>query len=90
MNCINAIPSQGQEKLEKSLCQVHTGEGETGGLIYCMEASGQSSGGTTAKSIDVKRERSLASHLRKLLSFTGTAGECHYCYLVWVKHLEGY
>lgn len=34
-------------------------------------------------------EQSLGSHLRKLLSFSGTAAEWNYCNLVGVKHLEG-
>jgi len=41
----NAIHSQGQEKLEKSPCEVHTAEGERAGLIKCAEAAGHSSGG---------------------------------------------
>lgn len=40
--------------------------------------------------VDVTREHSLGSHLRKLLSFSGTAGGWDYCHSVHAKHLEGY
>lgn len=40
--------------------------------------------------VDVTREHSLGSHLRKLLSFSGTAGGWDYRHSVRAKHLEGY
>lgn len=35
-------------------------------------------------------DQPLGSHLRKVLSFSGTAGAWNYCHLVGVKRLEGY
>lgn len=54
-------------------------------IIKCVEAAGHS-----RAAVPGTGEQSLGRHLRKLLSFSGTAGGCSYCNLAGAKHLQGW